>query len=158
MLSVGSMKEGEEELEPILYLSRKSRANMQSYIAAFMLCVYCFAAATGFTLGLRGPLAMVQSRHRVRTAVSAKTFKFSKYHGLGNDFVLVNDLESDNPSLSSEDAKVSYRASRFWEFKNKAHFGASTLVFPHMTSPFLISNIFNADFATSLSTRITRRS
>ncbi|GMI05132.1 hypothetical protein TrLO_g2258 [Triparma laevis f. longispina] len=39
------------------------------------------------------------------SALSAeRTFAFSKYHGLGNDFVLVNDLDKDAPSLTSEES------------------------------------------------------
>jgi diaminopimelate epimerase len=37
-------------------------------------------------------------------SLSAKKVEFSKYHGLGNDFILINNLESGTPPLTPEES------------------------------------------------------
>lgn len=67
---------------------------------------YHFSSFGSFGLKrLHSHLSHPPSHPPSTSALSAeRTFVFSKYHGLGNDFVLVNDLDKDAPSLTSEES------------------------------------------------------
>lgn len=40
------------------------------------------------------------------TAVALPKIPFSKYHGIGNDFILIDNRQSDSPLLTPEQAKA----------------------------------------------------
>jgi diaminopimelate epimerase len=68
--------------------------------------------AIALTISLHTSLAWipVSSNARRSSALSASMIEFSKYEGLGNDFVLIDDRDKEAPSLTPEQsAKLCHR-------------------------------------------------
>lgn len=63
-----------------------------------------FAAACTFLLSLSSANAWVSpsSASRMSTKLNAEKIEISKYEGLGNDFILVDARDAQDPPLTSE--------------------------------------------------------